>query len=681
MTIDELINDICESITGDLETVLGLWDKMGLSVLQLKERRDTVIIQVSNVTNNMVKEEIRNEAKVMKLCNNHLVNITAVWAELQCKGSFSMEDDLKSLSLLDREKYLREQLDLLHGEKVRRMEEGKCLRKEESDLSSLLGVNHLKVVENILLTDHQRAEIKNHIVELKKIKKERENRFLKMKEEIASLMEKLEIDINTASQTNSIMLDESGSLRMDNLRTVQETLDKLKKKLKESQKDAKLLIQEILALYDKLKVPSIQRLPLAMGQVVSIEDLYKAQYRSQLQVEMINLKKEKQKHIVVLVENAMVELNELWERCFVSKEDRAEISKNTMESTNDTLEKIDHEISKLTIYYNSNRELFFKYKKLISLWQSVEDLDIKSRNPNRLLQSRGNSLFKEEKERRQVAKLLPKIEQELTMLAEEKMVESGLVLSIGRVPLINVIKNLRIRHSQQLKNISTDLQVATKSMNGTIFNNNKQRCFQEKLLKRQTLTIGSLVRKVSSPMRYKSSSSGRNLRRPATNGEHSTALPNFGMPKSKVDLDMIKDFEFGNPEASSTIIGSNSIHKSNNIVTEREGDLNARSNSSLNSKESTVSSDEDDGASARQFSEKRKFGFNFKKVRLGEHCAAGRNVLKFNSVVSYASRRRLADPTATRLIKGDPAGAAGQIKRLKRNRFSLNVNVTDAVRQ
>jgi len=666
LSIEDLKKDVCATVNEDLVKVLDIWKKMGFNVEELKERRKTMIKQLSNVAKDMYDEENRRLARVSKMCSDHMENITTLWEELQCEGHFVVEDEFKNMTLLVQEKNLREHVDLLNKEKRARLEEEKCLRNEEKDLGMLLGINCVKSNENSLLTENERLNLKNHIEEMKMIKEERENNILKMREEIAGLMDQLEMDNNQTPLTDSIMADETKSLTLADIGSIQSILDELKQHLKDKQTSTENLVKEINKLYDKLKVPDNDRLPLAMGHVCRTQDLHK--YRSELEDEMTKLKIEKKKKIEVLVKDGKSELNELWEKCFIDEEDRGEFTRKTIGNSEDVYDLIENEIKHLTIYYNSNCEMLIKYKKLISLWATVDDLDIKSRDPNRLLKSRGNALFKEERERKQVAQLLPKIEQELYTMAEEYSAESGRVLSVGRISLVELIKTLRARHSQQLKNISLDLKVASKSMNATAFNNNTTKSILGTSKTPQHLAF------LSSPRRPRNSPIAKNLHRPATHQVYSQAKSKFQVPKIQINFDATLK-EFGCPEASSTFIGGHPTPRSNIIPRIREHSglndpsetasiLISKNDSTLAPDDGSNSSEEDTETTARQ--KKKRFGFNFKKANLGGRCAAGRKAMKLNSVLSSASVRHRDGQASvdakrvTSLLQGVSLGARGK---------------------
>jgi len=678
-----------------------------LSDSQVKERQQTVIEQISDVTKNMVKEEKRHKDKLKKICDYHYDKITELWSELECEGEFRMEEECEGFSLLKKENHLRKQLELFQSEKDRRLEEEKGLIKENSDLSSFLGVDCVKVAEHTLLTGRKQLELENHNEELKKMKEERENRMMNMQEEIFSLVDQLEINI---SENDSIMLGLPKGLRMTDLLTVQESLDKLKKQLVDRQKNAKMLVKEIVNLYDKLNVPSSQRLPLAMGQVCRMDDLYKSIYLSQLEDELKVMMIEKQKNMKTLVVNARVELNEMWQKCLISEEDRGVFERRCADSTDDTLDQIEDEINKLTIYYCQNSEMLFKYKKLMALWNSVEELETKSRDPNRLFKSRGNALFKEEKERKQVGQKLPKIEHELKMLAEKELAESGQVLCIGRVPLVDMIENLRISHSNQLKNISLDVKVSNKSNQSTLYNSTlklttlnhnkstRPNSFNGTLkqtptvmssfkgfLKQTPTEMNSFKRVIkqtptvmNSPVRYQTSSIFKSLHRPNVHRAYSPLRPRAPIPKIQVIQSTPKDLGF--PGASSTFIGSDMVEKSSDIFSENsvlhsespQNSLMGRRYSTVNHDDSALFLLQDSFSSSvvettndtlgikRKSSKfdvagkKKKFGFIFKEARpkpkqarLGEHTVAGSRTSRLNSLLSSASAREMANKIMT----------------------------------
>jgi len=570
--LDELIGDLSASFKEDLRKVLGLWKRMGLSDTQVKQRHETVIEQLTSVTKNMVEEETSNEVKIMMICEKHLANISSLWSQMECDGE-PLEKDFNHLSLLRREKYLRDKFELLSKEKTRRLTEEKILIKENYDLSTLLGVPCITVVEDTLLTDNERIELENHIGDMKEMKEERETHMLNMKEEILRLLDQLEIDLNTTSLAEFITEDESKSLTQSDLKSVQVSMVELKKQLEEKQRGAEMLAEEICSLYEKLKVSKDLRLPLATGQVCPFSELHKSEHLLLLEDEMRNLKVEKRKQIKVLLENARGELDELWEKCMTPEEEREEFLVQLEGYTEETLDEIEEKIKTMKEFYESNFEVFSKYKKLLSLWESVRDLDAKSRDPNRLLKSRGNALFKEEKERKQIGQLLPKIEQELLVLAETNEADYGEVLAIGKVPIFNIIENLRTKHAQQLKNISVDLRVANKTNDVTTLNNNKS-------IKSKSFLSGTLAKlrstRVTSPRMRPNSPIAANLQRsrsrispmafsPARCKPQSGAGASnrtLKVPSMAFDSETAEDLSF-HPDASSvmssTIIGNKSV--------------------------------------------------------------------------------------------------------------------------
>jgi len=638
--LDEIIVTLSASFKEDLRNVLNLWERMGLSAAQVKQRHETVIAQLTNVTKSMVEEETKNEVKLMNVCSKHLDNIASLWSELEGDGE-ALDKDAIGLPLVRREKYLRDKFDLLNKEKTRRLAEERILIKENYDLSTLLGVQCVSVVENTLLTENERIELENHIGDLKEMKEERETYMLNIKEEIVRLLDQLEIDLNTTSLADFITEDESKSLSQSDLKSLQVSMEELQKQLEEKQRGAEMIVQEIFSLYEKLKISENQRLPLTTGQVCPISELHKSEHLPQLEEELRVLKVQKRKQIKILIENAREELHELWEKCMTPVEDREEILIRAEDYTEDTLEELENKIKTMKVFFDSNYEVFSKYKKLLSLWDTVEDLDAKSRDPNRLLKSRGNALFKEEKERKQIGHLLPKIEQELLILAEKKDADSDEVLTIGKVPIVDIIENLRAKHAHQLKNISLDRRVSNKpTIEATAHNNNKSnksKTFMSSSLAklRSTKKLGTLS---TSPGRRPNSPIAANLQRsysrisPLTFSPARTRIPagtgspartripegtaastrTLKVPPIKNNFDSEEDLSFhadATSVMSSTMIGNKSVFPNKSPVFSSRspvGDTSTGSNIGV---------------------KKSRFGFSFKRrsVSLAEDTPTSRN--------------------------------------------------------
>ena len=87
-SLNTLLEALSTSFSEDLEQVLDLWERMGLSEAQVKERHETVIAQLTTITKNMVDEETKNEAKIKNICQIHFEKISSLRSELECEALY-----------------------------------------------------------------------------------------------------------------------------------------------------------------------------------------------------------------------------------------------------------------------------------------------------------------------------------------------------------------------------------------------------------------------------------------------------------------------------------------------------------------------------------------------------------------------------------------------------------------
>jgi len=174
---------------------------MGISESQWEDRFNTIVSKLEDATLKMVKEEELNAEKLETQCSKHKSNIMTLWTELECEGDvdFEVEDAEEDITLLQKEKCMRDQLELLRNEKQKRLISERVLINEDKELSAFLGVEAVETEENQLLTEDEKIKLENHIGEMKRVREERENFLFTMKEEILRLLDELEIDLNTTS--------------------------------------------------------------------------------------------------------------------------------------------------------------------------------------------------------------------------------------------------------------------------------------------------------------------------------------------------------------------------------------------------------------------------------------------------------------------------------------------------
>ena len=112
---------------------------------------------------------------------------------------------------------------------------------------------------------------------------------------------------------------------------------------------------------------------------------------------------------------------------------------HSVEFSEKILEAHEAEVLRLKKYLDDNQELFDKVCKRQEVWRRYMDLESRAKDPTRLMNSRGNSLLEEERERNSVNRALPRVEQELRELIVEYEIRNDCPFLIEGVSLDKLI--------------------------------------------------------------------------------------------------------------------------------------------------------------------------------------------------------------------------------------------------
>jgi Ase1/PRC1/MAP65 family protein len=100
------------------------------------------------------------------------------------------------------------------------------------------------------------------------------------------------------------------------------------------------------------------------------------------------------------------ELLDLWEKCHVSEEERATFAPmRSLDFTEELLERHEAEVRRYETFLEENREIFDLLSRRAELWDRMTQLEVAATDSNRL-NNRGGQLLKEEKERKQIQKVI-----------------------------------------------------------------------------------------------------------------------------------------------------------------------------------------------------------------------------------------------------------------------------------
>ena len=129
---EDLDSRIRDSYITNVNELVMLWKKMGLSTQEIETRTTTVVRKISDITNEMVECDRENKLKIEEVCNNLRKDIRVMRKKLKKTGEPDIPSD--ELTLLEQQKLLK--LNLLSLEKERNDIMGEFRYEIRSDMFS-----------------------------------------------------------------------------------------------------------------------------------------------------------------------------------------------------------------------------------------------------------------------------------------------------------------------------------------------------------------------------------------------------------------------------------------------------------------------------------------------------------------------------------------------------------------
>ncbi|KAM7330603.1 hypothetical protein ACRRTK_009792 [Alexandromys fortis] len=320
-----------------------IWELIGIPEEQRLQRTEVVKKHIKDLLDRMIAEEESLRERLLKSISICQKELSTLCSELQVKPY----QEEKEITVLQLEKDLRTQVELMRKQKKERKQEFKLLQEQDQELCEILCLPLYDVESSSVPT----------LEEL--------NRF---RQRVATLKEtKLEI------------------------------------KKSKNEAECEGLRAQIRELWDRLQIPEEEREPVAAIMTGS-----KAKVRNALQLEVDRLEELKMQNIKQVIETIRVELARFWDQCFYSQEQRQAFAPYYSEDyTENLLHLHDAEIVRLRNHYEVHKELFEGVQKWEESWKLFLEFERKASDPSRFT-NRGGNLLKEEKERAKLQKTLPK---------------------------------------------------------------------------------------------------------------------------------------------------------------------------------------------------------------------------------------------------------------------------------
>ncbi|XP_030378489.1 protein regulator of cytokinesis 1 isoform X2 [Scaptodrosophila lebanonensis] len=253
-------------------------------------------------------------------------------------------------------------------------------------------------------------EFRNHLERLRAERDSRTDELYKLRDEIKQDMKLLELLPQTDAEER-LLNQPNHNLTPDTFNA----LRKLKKTYGEEVEELRTRIEDmrgkIHVLWERLQETDES----VMRPVREAIDYTRTTYEI-LNTELKRCQALRRQNLKTYIEQLRVEIKDWWDLTLKSEQERDRFYdyKNNWYSEV-LLELHELELDDLKTYYNNNKELFELFARRAELWERMEALEAKAKEPNRY-NNRGGQLLKEERERKTITAKLPKIEQQITEL-------------------------------------------------------------------------------------------------------------------------------------------------------------------------------------------------------------------------------------------------------------------------
>ncbi|XP_016350728.1 protein regulator of cytokinesis 1-like [Sinocyclocheilus anshuiensis] len=389
-----------------------IWEEIGIPEDQRLERTNVVKNHVKSLLDMMIVEEESLRKRLMtsiEKCQKELSNLCL---ELQLPP---FQED-RSSTMLQQEKDLRIHVEVMLKEKNQRMQALKALTEKDQDLCDLLCLQPFSISAGSVPSLEQLEKFRQHISSLTAEKERRHNEFVTLKKQIILCMDDLEQLPETSFEKDVVCEDEeSFCLSKENIDSLKVLLHQLESRKTENERVCGSYREKIHELWERLQIPQEER----DAKICEHMTLSKKRNMQALQAEVKRLEELKLKNIQNVTEAIRNEIAVFWDKCFYSSDQRqAFVPFYDDDFSEELLSLHDAEIVRLKQYYEDHKDLFEGVHKWEESWRLFLELEEKAKDPSRFT-NRGGNLLKEEKQRADLVKSLPKLEKKLKAEIEQ----------------------------------------------------------------------------------------------------------------------------------------------------------------------------------------------------------------------------------------------------------------------
>uniref|UniRef100_G3NRC1 Protein regulator of cytokinesis 1a n=1 Tax=Gasterosteus aculeatus aculeatus TaxID=481459 RepID=G3NRC1_GASAC len=433
-----------------------IWDEIGIPEEQRVQRTNDVHKHIKGLLDLMITEEEQLKKRLLKnieLCVKELHNLCS---ELQLP---SFEED--GCTMLQMEKNSRTRLEVMKGHKKQRMEELKGLVSKDRELCGILSTTPFYIDTDCTPSLKQLEAYHAYMDDLTKEKERRHEEFVAVKKEIIVFMEDLERNPETSFEMDVIYEDEEEfCLSIDNMAALKLFLSQLQEHKAENERCCSALRSKIHELWERLLIPQEEREAFS-------EHMVKTKKRNveALQAEVQRLEVLKMQSMKTVIEAIRAEIALFWEKCFYSEEQRQSfVPYYDDDFTEELLNLHEAEIGTLKMCYEGHRTLLDGVTKWQENWTLYMELDKRANDPSRFT-NRGGNLLKEEKQRADLQKSLPKLEKSLKAQIDAWVEEHGKEFLVNGQKFLEYVQQQWDYHHAEKEKEKQESQVVWNSCN------------------------------------------------------------------------------------------------------------------------------------------------------------------------------------------------------------------------
>ncbi|CAN9507276.1 unnamed protein product [Ophioblennius macclurei] len=418
-----------------------IWEEIGIPEDQRLQRTNVVKSHIKNLLEMMIQEEETLKKKLVKSIESCCAEMEKLCLDLQVP----LFQEEGGLTMLQKEKNIRTRVDALSTEKNHRMRQLKDLLDQDRELCDIMCSLPYGVAADCVPSLEQLKDFQQHIFNQNTEKEKRHAEFKDVKQQIIERMEELEHVPDTSFEKDVVCEDEeSFCLSRDNITALKLLLCQLEERKAENEAACEAHREKIQQLWDRLQIPQEERQAFNVHMVAS-----KRRNLEALQSEVQRLEELKLQNIRNVTDAIRSEIAAMWGKCFFSIEQRKAFAPYFSEDfTEELLSLHDAEILRLNRHFEDHKELFEGVHKWEESWRLFKELEKKATDPARFT-NRGGNLLKEEKQRSELHKSLPKLESKLKAEIEAWEAEQGREFLVNNMKFLQYVEEQWELHREE----------------------------------------------------------------------------------------------------------------------------------------------------------------------------------------------------------------------------------------